>query len=201
MLHAVAILLSIGGVAWLFFAVMRVGSLSRLLVLTVYSVGLIGMFIASAAYNSCFPGDRKEQLRCVDRAMIFVMIAGTGTPFALSAFPETIGLSLCTLIWITAVIGATLTLAFPRRFERPLFALYLIMGWIMFGFGLAYADNFSNLVAFLLLGGGVAYSCGAIIHTQSRLPFHNVAWHGLVLLGAGLHWTAVASQVMNWRGP
>ena len=65
------------------------------------------------------------------------------------------------------------------------------MGWVMFGMGRAGAD-FSDIVLFLLLGGGVAYSCGALLHAQDRLPFHNVAWHGLVLLGASLHWAAAA---------
>jgi hemolysin III len=119
----------------------------------------------------------------------------------LSAFPENIGLLLCAPVWIIAMSGAVLKLAFPRRFERLLLGLYLIMGWAMFGMGRAYADNFSDVVLFLLLGGGVACSCGAFAHAQGRLPFHNVAWHALVLLGASLHWAAVATQVVYWRGP
>jgi hemolysin III len=52
----------------------------------------------------------------------------------------------------------------------------------------------------LLLGGGIAYSCGAFVHARGSLPFHNVAWHGFVLLGASLHWAAVANQAEYWRG-
>ena len=200
-LHVSSVLLAAGGTAWLFLATIPAGGACQFIVLTIYGVGLIGMFAASAAYNSCCPGGRKELLRRIDHAMIFVMIAGTCTPFALSAFPEDIGLPLCTLVWIIAMSGAALKLAFPRRFEPLLLGLYLIMGWAMFGMSRAYADNISGVVLFLLLGGGVAYSCGALVHAQDRLPFHNVAWHGLVLLGASLHWAAVASQVMNWRGP
>jgi hemolysin III len=200
-LHALAVLLAAGGVAWLVVTTLPTGGVRQITALTIYGAGLIGMFIASAAYNSCSPCRRKELLRCVDHAMIFVMIAGTCTPFALSAFPASIGLLICTLVWIVAATGAALKLAFPRRFERLLLALYLATGWTIFGMSRVFADNLSNVALFLLFGGGLAYSCGAYVQAQGRLPFHNVAWHGLVLLGAGLHWAAVANQVVNWRGP
>jgi hemolysin III len=131
--------------------------------------------------------------------MIFVMIAGTSTPFALSAFPASIGLLICILVWLIAATGAVLKLAFPRRFERLLLTLYLVTGWMIFGMSRAYTDNLSEIALFLLLGGGLAYSCGAYFLTRGHLPFHNVVWHGLVLLGAILHWAAVANQVVNWR--
>jgi hemolysin III len=200
MLHAFAGLLAVGGVAWLFVFALPTGDARRFIGLTLYGTGLIGMFIASAAYNSFSPCRTKELLRRVDHAMIFVMVAGTCTPFALSAFPASIGLLICILVWIVAVTGAVLKLVFPRRLERLLFALYLVTGWTIFGMSKAYADNLSNVALFLLFGGGLAYSCGAYVQAQGRLPFHNVAWHGLVLLGAGLHWAAVANQVVDWHG-
>lgn len=115
-------------------------------------------------------------------------------------FPARIGLLVCTLVWIVAAAGAVLKLAFPRQFDRLLLALYLVTGWTIFGMSRAFADNLSNLALFLLFGGGLAYSCGAYVQAQGRIPFHNATWHGLVLLGAGLHWAAVADQLVNWRG-
>src|SRR5690242_10243472 len=182
-LHALAVLLATGGVAWLFVAIIPTG-FRQLISLGVYAVGLIGMFVASAAYNSCRPCRAKELLRRVDHAMIFVMIAGTCTPFAICAFPHIVGVLLVILVWFIATIGVVLTLAFPRRFERLLLALYLVMGWTMFAMGEAYADDLSKRALMLLFGGGLAYSCGAFVHARGGLPFHNVAWHGLVLLGA-----------------
>jgi hemolysin III len=199
-LHAFAVLLAVGGIAWLFAATLPGRGARQLIGLTVYGVGLIGMFVASAAYNSCCPSRAKELLRRADHAAIFVMIAGTYTPFALSAFPKGLGLLLCALAWIIAAIGVVLKLAFPRRFERLLLALYLVMGWTMLGMGGAYADNLSNVALLLLLGGGIAYSCGALVHARGRLPLHNVAWHGSVLLGASLHWAAVANQIVYSPG-
>ncbi len=201
MLHAFAVLLAAGGIAWLLMATLPTGGARQLIGLTVYGAALIGMFATSAAYNSCCQCRTKELLRRIDHAMIFVMIAGTCTPFALSAFPAGIGLLVCALVWFIAGIGAVLKLAFPRRFERLLLALYLVMGWTVFGMSKAYADNLSNVALFLLLGGGLSYSCGAYVQAQGRLPFHNVAWHGLVVLGAALHGAAVANQTVNWHGP
>ncbi len=78
-------------------------------------------------------------------------------------------------------------LAFPCGFERLLLALYLVLGWTMFGMGWAYAGNLPNIALLLLFGGGVAYSCGAFVHARGRAPFNNVIWHGSVLLGASLY--------------
>ncbi len=198
-LHAVAVLLAAGGILWLFAVTLPAASVRQMVGVTVYSAGLIGMFAASAAYNLCCPSRTKELLRRIDHAMIFVMIAGTCTPFTLSAFPTSIGLLICLLVWLIAATGAVLKLAFPRRFERLLLALYLVMGWAVLGMSRAYADNLSDVALFLLLGGGLAYSCGAYVQARGRLRFHNAVWHGLVLLGAGLHWAAIANQVVNWR--
>jgi hemolysin III len=200
-LHVLAVILAAAGVVWLFLSVAPMGDARKLVVVTVYAVGLIGMFVASAAYNSCCPSRRKERLRHIDHAMIFVMIAGTCTPFAVSAFPEGIGLLSCALVWTAAACGTVLHLVFPRRFERLLLALYLATGWTMFCMSRAYAGNFPDNVLSLLFVGGIAYSCGAFVHAQARLPFHNVAWHALVLLGAGSHWAAVSNQMMVWRSP
>ena len=199
-LHAMALLLATVGVALLLAASIQTGDTRQFIGLATYGAGLIGMFAASAAYHSCAPCRAKELLRRVDHAMIFVMIAATCTPFALSAFPARIGLLVCTLVWIVAAAGAVLKLAFPRQFDRLLLALYLVTGWTIFGMSRAFADNLSNLALFLLFGGGLAYSCGAYVQAQGRIPFHNATWHGLVLLGAGLHWAAVADQLVNWRG-
>lgn len=196
-LHALALLFATGGIAWLLMATIQTGDTRQFTGLATYGTGLIGMFAASAAYNSCGPCQTKELLRRVDHAMIFVMIAGTCTPFTLSAFPANIGLLVCAIVWIVAVAGAVLKLAFPRQFDRLLLALYLVTGWTIFGMSRAFANNLSNISLLLLFGGGLAYSCGAYVQAQCRMRFHNVVWHGLVLFGAGMHWAAVANQLVS----
>ena len=196
-LHALALLLATGGMAWLLVITIQAGDTRQFIGLATYGTGLIGMFAASAAYNSYSPCHARELLRRVDHAMIFVMIAGTCTPFALSAFPANIGLMVCAIVWSVAVAGAVLKLAFPHQFDRLLLALYLVTGWTIFGMIKAFADNLSNVSLFLLFGGGLAYSFGAYVQAQCRMRFHNVVWHGLVLFGAGMHWAAVANQLVS----
>jgi hemolysin III len=193
-LHLIALPVAMGATGWLLLAAIPVADPVRAFALVVYSCGLVGMWIASAAYNLSPPSGRKELLRRIDRAMIFVMIGGTYTPFTLLAFEGQEGILLCFPIWSLAAIGIAVTLAFPRRFERLLLTLYLIMGWIVVIMGRGVVSHFSIPVQGLLLAGGVAYTVGAFIHARCLFCFHNVVWHGLVLLGAGAHWVAVVRQ-------
>ena len=95
------------------------------------------------------------------------------------------------LVWSVAAIGIAAKLALPRRFERLMLALYLIMGWMAIGMGRSLVLHLSNIVLILLFAGGAAYSLGALVHARGHLPFHNVVWHALVVAGASLHWLAI----------
>ncbi|MDE8347776.1 MAG: hemolysin III family protein, partial [Acidocella sp.] len=97
----------------------------------VYAFGLVAMLVSSAAYQLCPPGTLKEKLRRLDRAMIFVMIAGTYTPVSATTLVGRSGLALCAVLWALAATGIFLTLRYPRRFERAILGLYLAMGWMM----------------------------------------------------------------------
>lgn len=160
--------------------------------LLVYSFGLIGMLAASALYNLSPAGPWKGVLRRCDRAMIFVMIAGSYTPFAVSAFPPRIGMWLCIAVWIMAALGISLSLAWPRLPNRISIAMYLGMGWLLLLVLPPLMATVSATVLILLLGGGVIYSLGVIVHTRIRVAFHNAAWHAMVVTAAALHLVAVA---------
>jgi hemolysin III len=193
-LHLIALPVAMGATGWLLLTAIPSADIVRAFALVVYSCGLVGMLTASAAYNLTPPSRRKELLRRIDRAMIFVMIGGTYTPFTLLAFAGQDGILLCLPVWSLAAIGIAVTLAFPRRFERLLLALYLIMGWIVVIMGRGLMAHFSIPVQGLLLAGGAAYTIGAFIHARCLFRFYNVVWHALVLLGAGAHWMAVVRQ-------
>jgi hemolysin III len=163
-------------------------------VVAVYSVGLVGMLGASAAYQLSPSGLTKEYLRRLDRAMIFVMIAGTYTPISTTVLYGRFGLSLCLSLWCLAAIGIFLTLRYPRRFERATMVLYMAMGWMLlvlirYCFSLLVPD-----VLVLILIGGIAYTIGAVVQ-GSGLKFHNPLWHVLVLVAAALHYAAISLQL------
>ena len=159
--------------------------------LSVYAAGLIGMLGASAAYHLTRPGRAKELLRRTDHAMIFVMIAGSYTPFALNVLEPPGGVGLCAVVWALAAVGIAMTLAFPRRFERLSLALYLGMGWAILVMIGPLIERLPASRSALLVGGGVVYSAGrADLHARTAEIPHGV-WHAMVLVAAGLHATAL----------
>ena len=97
----------------------------------VYGVGLVGMIGASALYNFASPSYRKEWFRRLDHAGIFLMIAGTYTPFVLVRMGGTWGFGIAAFVWLAAVAGIALKLLYPRRFERLSILLYFALGWII----------------------------------------------------------------------
>jgi hemolysin III len=190
-IHLVALPAAIGAVGWLFLHAFPSADTHQAAALAIYGCGLSGMMTASAAYNLSRPCQRKELLRRVDHAMIFVMIAGTYTPFAVYALHGIDSLLLCAAIWSLAAIGVAVTVAFPRRFERPMLVLYLVMGWLVLGLGPNLLRHLSTPVLLLLFAGGAAYSVGTVIHSRCRFRFYNAVWHALVVVGAGMHWVAI----------
>jgi hemolysin III len=193
-IHLLGIPAAFAALVWLIITIGPTAGARLTITLLVYGFGLIGMLTASAAYHFSRPGRGKELLRRTDHAMIFVMIAGTYTPFALNALAAHGGAGLCVLIWLLAGFGIAVKLALPRRFELLSLLLYLGMGWIILGMLNTFLAAVQRDVFRLLLAGGVAYSFGALIHSLRRLPFHNAVWHALVLLGAGLHLAAISLQ-------
>jgi len=160
--------------------------------LVVYSLGLIGVLTVSALYNLSPTGPWKNLLRRCDRAMIFVMIAGSYTPFAVTVFAPTTGLALCAVVWAIATFGVCLCLAWQPLSDRISIPIYLGMGWLVLAILPPLVSAVSANVLILLLAGGVVYSLGVIVHTRVQLAFHRAAWHGMVVTAAALHLTAIA---------
>jgi hemolysin III len=193
--HCIGVPLGVVAAIWLVARVAALGQPVMLAGVVIYGLGIVGMLGASAAYQMTRPGLLKERLRRVDRAMIFVMIAGTYTPISATVLFGRHGLWLCGLLWGLAGIGIFLTLKFPRRFERAILGLYLAMGWMLV---VLIRDCMAVLpVSFiaLILAGGVAYTVGAVIQAQPKIKFHNPIWHTLILLAASLQYAAISLQL------
>jgi hemolysin III len=160
-----------------------------------YAIGLLSMLSFSAAYNLWPPSPTKEILRRFDHAAIFVMIAGTLTPFVLNRVGGAWGLSLLAGVWVVALLGVGMKIMFPRRWERLSIVLYVGLGLsiLLVSEQLARAIAPSSLV--LLVAGCVVYLVGIIFHLWERLPFQNALWHWLVLTAAGLHFGAIIQEV------
>lgn len=156
-----------------------------------YSVGFMAMLICSAVYHLRRSSDRRDFLRRLDHAAIFVMIAGTYTPFTVCILKGWSAVWMTGWMSLAALAGVAIKLASPRRYELGSTVIYLVMGWavIMFMQPLVAALDRPSLI--LLLSGGVLYRIGACVHHWRGLPFHNAMWHSVVLSAAGLHYAAI----------
>ena len=191
--HAVSVLFSIAAAALLLIGA---GTLPAAVFagVIVYCIGLVGMFAASAAYNLVSNHSLKEILRRLDHAAIFVMIAGSYTPFALVAGGIT-GHALLLSVWVIAVAGVIMKLRYPRRLEKLSVLLYLFQGWIVLLALNSIVASLPSRAFVMLLAGGIIYTLGVAFHLMERLKFHNVIWHIFVLAGAACQFIAVKAAV------
>jgi hemolysin III len=185
---------TIGAAVLLTLAVASTSTAVRWSILA-YSVGLMAMLGFSAAYHVQRSSERRDLLRRLDHAAIFVMIAGTYTPFVVCILDGAYAIWLTGSIWLAAVAGVAVKLAYPRRSGWASTVVYVVMGWavVIFTPLLGLLDR-STVI--LLVSGGALYSIGACIHRWRRLPFHDAIWHSLVLVAAGFHYAAILHGVV-----
>ncbi len=184
--HVVGVFLAVVGIA-VFAATHRGGDPLDLATSGIYLATLLFSLGASALYNMWPVGPAKWMLRRVDHSAIYLLIAGTYTPFAAQA-----GIWwLLWTVWSVAILGLVLKVGWPGRLDRLSIALYLAMGWS----GVAALDTLVDVLStpvLVLIGlGGVVYSAGVVFHLWERLRFQNVIWHGFVLTAAVIHYAAV----------
>ena len=165
----------------------------------IYAVGLLAMLGFSAAYNMWPVSPTKWILRRFDHSAIYLLIAGTYTPFIAQLKISFASGGLLAGVWITAGFGVVLKLVLPGRFDRIAVVLYLLLGWsgVMF-YGSVIASLPSSTL-WLLAAGGAFYSMGVIFHLWRSLRFQNAIWHAFVLLAAGCHYAAVLEYAVLAR--
>jgi hemolysin III len=165
--------------------------------LLLYTATLVAMLAFSAAYNMTRAEHRIERLRAIDHATIFLLIAGTYTPFMLVAVGGAWGIGFCAFVWACALAGATLKIAYPRRLERLSIALYLLLGWSVVMTLNTLIESVAPAPLWLLLAGGVTYTAGVGIYVQKRFTYHKALWHLFVLIAASLHYLSVSGAVLG----
>lgn len=196
-IHFVGLALSVAAFAVLISIAAPSDNATVIIAVIIYSIGMIAMYGLSSIYNLVSSPKWKEAIRRYDHAAIYVMIAGTYTPFAIIGIGGWVGYGLLALVWAVALFGLLLKLLWPRRLERTSIALYLALGWIgVPALGLMlYSLGTATLI---LIGiGGVLYSIGVAFHLWERLPYQNAVWHGFVLSAASVHFAAVVVTTLN----
>ena len=158
-----------------------------------YVAGLFAMLACSTLHNWPLATAGKGVLRRLDHAAIFLMIAGTYSPFMIALAGDDAVLAVFAFVWGTAAAGIVLKLARPACLERLSVALYLAIGWSgVLVFDRA-VERLPAHVVCLIGVGGILYTLGAVFHVWRRLPYQNAIWHGFVVAAAFTHYLAVAA--------
>jgi hemolysin III len=157
----------------------------------IYGMAMVACFGASTAYHAGVNPRVKEVLRRVDHAAIYLLIAGTYTPFALLTLPTMWGGLLLTVVWALALLGIIEKFAWGSEANWPSVMLYTLMGWLALFFMGPLIDNLATEGVGLLVAGGAAYTGGIAFFMCTRLPFHHLYWHISVMVGAACHFGAV----------
>lgn len=193
--HVVGLTLAlVGGVVLLTVAV-RAGSISQVVGVSIYAAGLVAMLAFSTAYNFAKPQYR-PLLRRLDHAGIFLMIAGSYTPFTTQALTGGWAWGMTIAVWSIAGLGALGKLFLPKVDRKFWVAVYLALGWLVVVALKPMIDALAWYALLLLAAGGLLYSTGVIFYVNKQLKFARAIWHGHVVAGAVAHWVAILTGVV-----
>jgi hemolysin III len=190
-----AVAAAIGGIALVAMSA-RYGNGWQLAGAIVFSLALVLLYAASTLYHSSSDHVVRGRYKVFDHCAIFVLIAGTYTPFTLVGLREDGGWWLFAAIWTLAVAGVVFKLFFTGRFKGLSTLIYIAMGWMVVTAVGPFLRNIPHETTAWLLAGGIAYTLGTVFYMSRRIPFAHAIWHGFVLVGSACHFVAVAQQVL-----
>ena len=193
--HAAGITFAISAGAVLVVMAGVLGRATPIVTASIYTFGLLLTWTASLLYNAIRPVKPTSWLRRFDHASIFIMIAGSCTPFALMGEPGW-RIVAVSVLWTFALVAAGIKLFLPGRFEKLMIWMYLALGWGGAGILAGVIADLPTDSAILLGLGGVLYSVGVIFHVWDNLKYQNAVWHGFVLAAAVCHYVSIMNGVV-----
>ncbi len=189
--HAIAAGMSIAALVVLIIAAVSEGTAWHIVSFSIFGSTLILLYLASTLYHSISLPKAKRILKTLDHCAIFLLIAGTYTPFMLVSLRETVGWTIFGVVWGLAVAGVVLKCCCVYRFKRLSLAIYLGMGWLCVLIGRDMYATLSGMSLLFLALGGLAYTLGVIFYVWNRLPYNHAIWHLFVIAGSTLHFFSV----------
>lgn len=196
--HAIGIVLAIAAGSTLLALSAFSAAPAEYVAVTFYVASLLTVFSVSCAYNLWPISPTKWVLRRFDHAAIFLLIAGTYTPF-LAQLTTGTATTMLVVVWTATALGVSVKLFLPGRFDRLAVAFYLAIGWsgvVVVG---DIVDVLPHSTLWLIVAGGMAYSSGVLFFAWQRLRFQSAVWHGFVVSGAGLHLAAMLDLMVISR--
>lgn len=194
--HGIGAIASIVGLVVMVIWAAAYGDAWHIVSASIYGASLIILYLASTLYHA-FPWPRvKSFFQQMDHAAIYLLIAGTYTPFALINLRGPWGWALLGVVWSIAIIGVILELAIENRKKWLSLSLYLGLGWMAIVAIKPMLSSVESGGLILLLAGGLAYSLGVIFYVWKSLKFHHAIWHVFVLAGSVLHFFSIFYYVL-----
>lgn len=194
--HGAGLVLSVIGFAILLALAILNGDKWYLIASIVYGISLVTLYAASTLYHSSTTAHRKAWLQLLDHCCIYLLIAGSYTPFLLVLLRSEFGMTMLAIVWSIAVFGISMKVMFRGRLKALGIFLYLAMGWI----GVAAVQPLyvaaGVIPLALLIGGGLSYTAGMIFFGWKSIRHHHAIFHVFVLVGSILHYIAIAAYIV-----
>ena len=194
--HGIGAGLSVAGLTLLVALAAIYGDVWRVVSFSIYGSSLVLLYLASTLYHSIQHPKVKRILRIFDHSAIYLLIAGTYTPFTLVSLRGPWGWTLFGLVWGLALLGIAFKTVFIGRYEKLATAAYVLMGWLV-------VIAFKQMLVAIPPGGivwvvigGVVYTLGVLFYAWEKLPYNHAIWHLFVLGGSACHFFAILLHVL-----
>ena len=196
MTHGLGSVLALGALVGMLLMAARRGTSWHIISVAVFGACLVLLYLMSTLYHASRDPRAKPFLRILDHSAIFLLIAGTYTPFCLVTLRGPWGWSILGANWGLAVLGVTLKALFGPRHPRLSLAIYLAMGWFMVVAIVPLLHALPRPGLLWLFGGGLCYTGGVVFYVWRSLRYNHAIWHLFVLAGSACHVAAVAGWVI-----
>jgi hemolysin III len=194
--HGIGAGLSVAGLTLLVVLAVLYGDVWRIVSFSIYGSSMIILFLASTLYHSFQNPQTKRIFRIIDHASIYLLIAGTYTPFLLVSMRGAWGWTLLVVVWGVALLGVGFQTLLANRFQKLSLLTYILMGWLSV---IVLKEALVSIpVGGLLLVaiGGVIYTIGVVFYAWKKLPYNHAIWHVFVLGGSLCHYFAMLFYVL-----
>lgn len=189
--HAFGIFLSIIALVLLIIKAVQQDNIWMMISFPIFGVSLILLYLASTLYHASKEPQKRFKLKVFDHAAIYVLIAGSYTPFTLVSLNGETGWLIFSMVWVMAFTGIILKLFFTGRFKVVSTAMYVLMGWLIVFYFQDLTAHLHEKGVFYLIFGGVLYTIGAILYSIKKIKFNHAIFHFFVLAGSFCHFLSI----------
>lgn len=189
--HGIGLVLALVGLPVLVLSSLSRGDALLVAGMSVFGAALIAVYASSTLYHAVKPSRTKQVLQVIDHVAIYLLIAGTYTPFALGVLRGALGWTLLGAIWTLAALGIVFKVAMRTRFPRLSTIFYVAMGWLAIVAIKPLSERMESAGFWLLVGGGLLYTIGVAFYVRPRPRYMHAVWHGFVMAGSACHFVAV----------